>query len=755
MSQPQIEELIIQSQNSNNLPTDDQVEEHQYKLIHHLETLKDTHHQDDIIWFQRLIANSKQNIESEDIDLGILYNLTYLDAITAKLLNIDPRKIIKAAIVKRYIRELWEDNDQPENILESYILSDINSRSLIETVLRPSDSTETASQDIPVAVEVNIPIQEPSITVEQEIPEVEMTQEIPQEQELDRNKDSKEENVSSILGQDINTTSCYKTRNRTHQSINPFYITEKGRYSAGALIANTPGDTQTEQVKYLASILRLDLSSTHLIKTIFHNGNGWYTFHFEFAPDLEECINKINGKKNENFQIITLQNPDLKETNSNPETSNTPKKGLTKKINNLKGTQQGDTYQETPKVSRIKQQTNKSENSKKSSWREKRKSNQFNIVENSSYYQLRVRCATIPGSNREQQLQNLTDILQIPLESDLIQVSCIGRSKLAILNFENPEDMRACRKELLDQLPSCETFIGGKDSEHHSEQEQEVYSTGESSQISIRVTDIPNEFSTSRIRGVIQKYGKIQRITVIKGNNNFKSAVVTLDETKLDLEKIWAIPMGEVMARITPAEDWENTLVRRNIITSRLYGISNSTSATRIMSAIKHLKAKTVYIPKNSKTNRRRGFAIIGFSSQEDLQRALSAHVELFGLRTWWSTKDNQKINNKGKKGYNTCFTNTNSEEEDEEDNMSTISIHSSSSDGYSSTPRKEAVYTRVKQSSKKQSGRSNKDSRRKQPQATTSEVSLTSITSVLQDIAKRLGKLEERGKRSRVSNRS
>jgi hypothetical protein len=753
MSQPQIEELIVQPQHSNNLPTDDQVEEHQYKLIHHLETLKDTHHQDDITWFQRLISNSKENIESEDIDLGILYNLTYLDAITAKLLNIDPRKIIKAAIVKRYIRELWEDNNQPENMLESYILSDINSRSLIETVLRPSDSTEAAPQDIPVAVEVNIPVQEPSTTIEQEIPEVEMTQEISQEQELDRNKDNKEENFSSILGQDINTTSCYKTRNRTHQSINPFYVTEKGRYSAGTLIANTPGDTQVEQIKYLASILKLDPSSTNLIKTIFHNGNGWYTFNFELALDLEECINKINGKKQENFQIITLQNPDLKEINSNPETPSTSKKGLTKNNNNLKGTQQGVTYQETPKASRTNQQTNKSENLKKSTWGKKRKPNQFNIVENSSYYQLRVRCATIPGSNREQQLQNLTDILQIPLESDLIQVSCIGRSKLAVLNFENPEDLRTCRKELLDQLPSCETFISGKDSEQHSE--QKMYSTGESSQTSIRVTDIPNEFSTSRIRGAIQKYGKIQRITIIKGNNNFKSAIVTLDETKLDLEETWAIPMGEVMARITPAEDWENTLVRRNIITSRLYGISNSTSATRIMSAIKHLKAKTVYIPKNSKTNKRRRFAIIGFSSQEDLQQALSAHVELFGLQTWWSTKDNQKINNKGKNGCNTCFTNTNSEGEEEEDNMSTISIHSSSSDMYSSTLRKEAINTRVKQSSKKQSGRSNKNSRRKQPQSTTPEVSLTSITSVLQDIAKRLGKLEEKGKRSRIPNRS
>ena len=52
MSHIQVEKLINYPQNANSLPTDDQVEEHQYKLIHHLETLKDTHHQDDIKWFQ-------------------------------------------------------------------------------------------------------------------------------------------------------------------------------------------------------------------------------------------------------------------------------------------------------------------------------------------------------------------------------------------------------------------------------------------------------------------------------------------------------------------------------------------------------------------------------------------------------------------------------------------------------------------------------------------------------------------------------
>ena len=92
--------------------------------------------------------------------------------------------------------------------------------------------------------------------------------------------------------------------------------------------------------------------------------------------------------------------------------------------------------------------------------------------------------------------------------------------------------------------------------------------------------------------------------------------------------------MGEQKVRIVYLHNWENTLVERNQITARLYGISQTTSVIRIMSAIKYLKAKTIYIPRNRRTNRRRGFAVVGFGSQKELQKALSSHVELFGSKT-------------------------------------------------------------------------------------------------------------------------
>ena len=62
------------------------------------------------------------------------------------------------------------------------------------------------------------------------------------------------------------------------------------------------------------------------------------------------------------------------------------------------------------------------------------------------------------------------------------------------------------------------------------------------------------------------------------------------------------------------------------------------------MSAVKHTKAKTIHIPVNSKTGKKRRFAIVGFANKEDLASAINRHIYLFGNNTWWSTKDNTKI---------------------------------------------------------------------------------------------------------------
>ena len=112
----------------------------QAQIIEHLSILKDDHHTDDKDWFFRLVQNCHHRRESEEIDLGISFNTTMLDTITAKMMNIDPRLIIKADIIKMYIKDLWIKNDLNINILEEHIINDPQYRTVIATILRPSDT---------------------------------------------------------------------------------------------------------------------------------------------------------------------------------------------------------------------------------------------------------------------------------------------------------------------------------------------------------------------------------------------------------------------------------------------------------------------------------------------------------------------------------------------------------------------------------------------------------------------------------------
>ena len=120
-----------------------------------------------------------------------------------------------------------------------------------------------------------------------------MTQEILSETETEKTIHK------SVKGHNITTIQNYESRNRTHKAINPFYITENGKYIAGALIGNTPGNTKPEQIKYLANMLKLN-PNTNIIQTSFHNSNGWFIFNFKYIFDLEECLNKINKKNKKN-----------------------------------------------------------------------------------------------------------------------------------------------------------------------------------------------------------------------------------------------------------------------------------------------------------------------------------------------------------------------------------------------------------------------------------------------------------------------
>jgi hypothetical protein len=99
----------------------------------------------------------------------------------------------------------------------------------------------------------------------------------------------------------------YSVRNRVVKPTNPFFITKKGTYMAGVLMANVPGDDKEERINYLAHLFRLAKEEKHLIGTTFTNGNHWFTMHFKLNLDMENCVERINGKNDEDFKIIYLK----------------------------------------------------------------------------------------------------------------------------------------------------------------------------------------------------------------------------------------------------------------------------------------------------------------------------------------------------------------------------------------------------------------------------------------------------------------
>ena len=74
------------------------------------------------------------------------------------------------------------------------------------------------------------------------------------------------------------------------------------------------------------------------------------------------------------------------------------------------------------------------------------------------------------------------------------------------------------------------------------------------------ILDIPLEFSRDRIQRSLKKYGQISNLQIENGNNSFKTVHVTFNPTKLDLNKTWAIPMDNTIARILPYDNFNSTL---------------------------------------------------------------------------------------------------------------------------------------------------------------------------------------------------
>jgi hypothetical protein len=676
------------------------------RVLEFLSTLHDNHEVGDQRWIRTLLDHGVNNTTSEIVELGAMIQTTVMDMLLGKLLGINPMILAKASLVEDYIGEIWENNNLEKQSLYNFILDNPEQReAILQLIQSKTDLESNTSLLIEQSInEVNGMVTQSKGTAQQQsnqhnqqpslIAPIMSTdtanQDEPNIQEITMEEVEPEQtqtNIPNPITHDIKEIPDYRIRNRTEQPTNPFFITKKGSQMAGVLMANVPGENIEERTSYLTHMFKLAKEDRHLIGTTFMNGNHWFTVHFKLDLDMTNCIEKLNGKEGEDFKIICLKGSLKKETeepthtikyNTANATSQQERKATTKE-NNLLNTKQIASNSQAKTLAKQIPTVIKGEDIRLT--KKEEKANTYNLTKNKTNKGIGMMVGTFPGSNRMEQLAIIAEIFRIPVENTLVNIEHFNGNSWFTGYFQNEKERSHCiskvteiNREVINIDPSAEnqTFkvhkledisprmqkgkqpfnYKGKENtttptselqNNNNRAKQSKLNTG-TRETTIQILDIPVDFSTNRIKGAVKSYGKISHIrTNTNKRRNSKTATITFEEIKIDLERTWAIPMGENMARIAIYTNWEETIQKRNCYTARLYGISANASATRIMSAVRHTNAKTVHIPLNSKTGKKRRFAIIGFANDADLTKAIKKYISLFGNKTWWSTKDNRE----------------------------------------------------------------------------------------------------------------
>ena len=238
--------------------------------------------------------------------------------------------------------------------------------------------------------------------------------------------------------------------------------------------------------------------------------------------------------------------------------------------------------------------------------------NYFNIVHYPTDFRGGFLTAKIPGNNRKEQIDYITELLRLDSDNNLISYIFHEGNSWLTMNFNSLEDLQECINDIENQEKSVVKMIILSKSlnKNRSNQLKDSYinkstTISNSNQVqTYRIIDIPHDLSKNRIRGALKPFGNLTNLKEIqnKGNVQGKEIQVTIESTlySKDLSNRWSIPIGSTMARIaldeTCPEIWKN----RNQYTARLYGIPKAINMVLLMRSIKNLKYKTCYISRCS-----------------------------------------------------------------------------------------------------------------------------------------------------------
>ena len=589
-------------------------------------------------WFTKLIQYSLNGQTCPDTDSDLFYNATMIEHILSTILAIDIKTIVKIRMVHKVILTMWEENNGDMSWLSRYILDEKpkipNSQPITET----NHSLTEINQTPPCSL-----LQHPTQTYynQFEEPPSETNIEEITMKENNENNDTIETSTNTpptldqieqipqiTIGEDIASITHYGMRNRKSNPINPFFITKSKNFRLGILAVNAPGNNKSEQLNYIANILKIP-KKNDLITFEFREGNNWITIGFDFEEDLIFCQDKLNTKEKEIIKFIRLS-------------TNKGKKNIAQ-LDNNKGKNTTSKHKIT-----INPHEPNSENTHGDT------NNPFQITEKPTTFQGGFLTAKIPGENRKDQLDYISNALKISLDNNLISHTFHQGNSWITAYFNNSTDLKNCTDNInKNHGGKINMVILNKHNgnltykENFKKKEFELTKHLNPTQ-DFLIKDIPLDFSTNRVKGALKHFGNISNIKTINKSKNGKSIQVTIEPTlqSKDITNRWSIPLGSTMARIAPLEHAELTLKDRNTYTTRLYGLPKNTNTIILMQSLKHLNPKTCFIPRCSISGKERNFAIISFQTKKELDKACSSRSKYLNFKLTWSKSRTEHINN-------------------------------------------------------------------------------------------------------------
>ena len=532
-------------------------------------------------WFTKLIQYSLNGQTCPDTDSDLFYNATMIEHILSSILAIDIKTIVKIRMVHKVIITMWEENNGDMNWLSRYILDEKPTiPSLQPTLENNHDSTE--NHQLPSYPPHQHPVQTCYNQPENSPPEINIEEITMKENndptEISTNTLSTQNIIEQIpqitIGEDIASITHYGMRNRKTNPINPFFITKGKNFRLGILAINAPGNNKTEQLNYIANLLKIP-KKNDLISFEFREGNYWITIGFDFEEDLTFCQNKLNTKEKEIIKFIRLS-------------TNKGKKNVVQPDNNTKiitSKHKHITTSNEPNPLKIHTNIN----------------NPFHITEKITTFQGGFLTAKIPGENRKDQLDYISNVLMISLDNNLISHNFHQGNSWIIAHFNNSTDLKKCTDKInKDHEGKINMVILNKHDgnllykENFRKKEFKLTKHLNPTQ-DFLIKDIPTDFSTNRIKGALRHFGNIYNAKTINKTNNGKSVQVTIEPSlhSKDITNRWSIPLGSTMARIAPLEHAELTFKKCNAYISRLYGLPRNINAIILMQDVyykNHLK---------------------------------------------------------------------------------------------------------------------------------------------------------------------